>query len=115
MHITGSYWYYSFQADMARIAALGERRSALYDPKRTVLYPELHELSIEQADSCTFNGNQHTLETFPEQYGSKIRTVPVSATLVLLPKQAWNYVPRHWGFLWFFGSGAIHKGLDLVL
>ena len=115
MHITGSYWHYSFQAEMARIAALHERRSALYAPKRTVLYPELHELSISQADACTLIGNQHTLETFPAKYRSKIRTVPVSASPVLRPKQVGNYVPQERGFLWFFGSGAVHKGLDLVL
>jgi glycosyltransferase involved in cell wall biosynthesis len=115
MHITGSYWHYSFQAEMARIEALHERRSALYAPKRTVLYPELHELSIAQADACTLIGNQHTLETFPEKYRSKIKTVPVSASPVLRPKQVGNYVPQDRGFLWFFGSGAVHKGLDLVL
>lgn len=115
MHITGSYWYYSFQAEMARIDALRERRSVLYAPKRIVLYPELHELSISQADACTLIGNQHTLGTFPAKYHSKIRTVTVSATPVLRPKRADNYVPLERGFLWFFGSGAVHKGLDLVL
>ena len=78
---------------MARIEALHERRLALYAPKRTVLYPELHELSIAQADACTLIVNQHTLETFPEKYRSKIQTVPISASPVLRPKQVGNYVP----------------------
>ncbi len=67
------------------------------------------------SDACSLIGNSYVLKTFPEIFRDKINTVTVSASKLNYIKSAENYVPVGREFLWFFGSGAVHKGLDLVL
>jgi glycosyltransferase involved in cell wall biosynthesis len=73
-------------------------------------------LSLEAADACSLLGNERTRETYPEKYWHKMELVTVSASEVgKQAKKMRESVPPKREFLWFFGSGAVHKGLDLLL
>ncbi len=116
LHLTGSYGPFQNQAEVARVAAFEERTGKLYSPKRLVRWVELAERSLRLADVCTLLGNEVTLSTYPEAYRAKIQLVPVSGSF--LPKvRDVEEMKATTGreFLWFFGAGAVHKGLDLVL
>jgi len=116
LHCTGSDPYYQNRAEMERIRALESRRKVLYSPKRLVAYPDLARKSMQIADACSLLGNSHTLQTYPEEFRHKIQLVTVSASkLGSSIRAAPYYVPGKREFLWFFGGGAVHKGLDLLL
>ncbi|HTY12892.1 MAG TPA: hypothetical protein VMD02_01745 [Candidatus Omnitrophota bacterium] len=113
-HCTGSFWFFQNQQELLRVEAMEKRRNAYYSPKRLVIFPELQEKSLKMADLATLVGNERTLNTYPERYRSKMTTVPVSSSKLLYVKKN-DLVPEKREFLWYFGSGAVHKGLDLLL
>jgi hypothetical protein len=115
LHITGSYPGYSIRKELERIANLEKRRSALYTPKRLV-DSVLFDRSLELAEACSLLGNEWTLSTFPERYRGKITLVRVSASRLgkRMPAGTVADLERR-EFLWYFGAGLVHKGLDLVL
>lgn len=115
LHLTGSDAHYQNTAENNRVQAMNRRRECLYAPKRLVADPEAARRSLLLADACSLLGNGHTLTTFPSEYRNKISLVPVSASLVSQSRKQNEYVPKAKEFLWFFGFGAVHKGLDLVL
>jgi hypothetical protein len=115
LHLTGSDASYQNRAEIARVAALEGRKGLYYSPKRLVANVELVERSLRIADICSLIGNEHILNTYPEHYREKIKLVTVSASKLDYVKMLDFYVPEKKEFLWFFGSGAVHKGLDLVL
>lgn len=116
LHCTGSDPYYQNRAEMERIRALESRRKVLHSPKRLVTHPDLARKSMQIADACSLLGNSHTLQTYPEEFRHKIQLVTVSASkLGSSIRAAPYYVPGRREFLWFFGGGAVHKGLDLLL
>lgn len=114
LHLTGSYGPYQNQAEIKRIEAFEKRKKKLYIPKRLVPNVELTEQSLKIANYCTLIGNKHTLSTYPEKYHHKITLVPVTTSKLSFVKRK-NYVPKKREFLWFFGPGVIHKGLDLLI
>jgi len=73
------------------------------------------ERSLEIAHSCSLIGNEQTLSTFPEKYRKKITPVPVSGSVLARHRDRHEIAASSREFLWFFGLGAVHKGLDLVL
>ncbi|MEK7636835.1 MAG: glycosyltransferase [Patescibacteria group bacterium] len=115
LHLTGSYAPFQNQAELGRVRELEERRKSHYSPKRLVRDVELFERSLQLADACSLIGNEVTLRTFPENYRQKISLVTVSATALPTTKNDTMFVPNPREFLWFFGGGMVHKGLDLVL
>ncbi|MCE7979644.1 MAG: glycosyltransferase family 1 protein [Caldilinea sp. CFX5] len=116
LHCTGSDAYYQNHAEMARVAALEERRNTWYAPKRMNPYPELARKSLQIADSCSLIGNSHTWSTYPETFRDKMTLVTVTASnLESNIKCKSDLVPKKREFLWFFGGGLVHKGLDLVI
>jgi len=115
LHLTGQYHVYQNLAEIRRVEDLERRTGKLYSPKRLVKSPELFERSLRLAHICSLIGNEHTLGTFPEKYHYKIRLVTVSASLLRRVKSRAQFVPQQREFTWFFGGGAVHKGLDLVL
>lgn len=115
LHLTGSYGPYQNAAEKNRIKGFRERTGVIYTPKRLVGDLMGYEKSLKIADACSLIGNEHTLSTFPSIYRDKITLVTVSATNLDYFKVTGNLVPREKEFLWFFGSGAVHKGLDLLL
>ncbi len=109
-HITNAHWLVAKEGELNRLAALKKRRGFSLQPRR-VLTPSYN---IEEADCATILGNDYTKSTYA--YAKKeIFRVPVSSTRTFeLPRQKDFELARN-HFLWFSGSGAIHKGLDLVL
>lgn len=116
LHCTGSDPSYQNAAELRRVEAANKRRNGRYTPKRTLKHTELNYLSIQVADACSLLGNVHTLNTYPTYMRNKTERVTVSASpLGNTLKKPDQYVTKERQFLWFFGGGAIHKGLDLLL
>ncbi len=116
LHCTGSDAGYQNAAEARRVEELTRRRGGSYRAQRTVAFPGAQALSLEAADACSLLGNERTLATYPERVRAKMRTVAVSASdLGPNRKGPGAYVPAEREFLWFFGWGAVHKGLDLLL
>lgn len=104
------------RAELERIAALEARRpGALYFPKRQEPHERLEEKTLELADAVILGGNAAVLATYPKRFHNKIRLVPVSASPLYHVKTADEFVPAEREFVWYFGNGAVRKGLDIVL
>jgi glycosyltransferase involved in cell wall biosynthesis len=115
-YCTGSAPYYQNAAEIKRVEAVNERRNGTYRARRLVLDPKVAARSLEIADACLLLGNDHTRQTYPEHLRHKIELVPTYASsLGERAKSPQEFVPAQREFLWFAGSGAVHKGLDLVL
>ena len=116
LHRTTSDPFYQNRAELARVSALEIRRQAHYEPKRRISFPDLEHKSMEIADVCSLKGNSHTLRTYPQEFRHKIKLLQISGCSLPenLTKDS-DFVPRKREFLWFFGSGVVHKGLDLLL
>jgi hypothetical protein len=116
LHLTGSYFNFQRDAELARVADFEARTSCLYSPKRIPQELDLAERSHKLAQACSLIGNSQTRSTYPLAYQEKISMIPVSGSkLMFFKTTADEYVPAVREFLWFYGGGAVHKGLDLVL
>ena len=115
-HVTGSNPVFSNMAEQRRLADLRERRGGMLAPQRSVNEEDLRlfDENMDRADLITLIGNEVTEATFPPAFRDKIRRV--IATGAWLPggrEPALPAAARE--FLWFNGTGAVHKGLDLTL
>jgi glycosyltransferase involved in cell wall biosynthesis len=116
LHCSGSDPYYQNAAELKRVLEVNRRRNGSYSPKRVIAEPEWTYKSLDAADACSLIGNEHTRRTYPEKYWQKMELVTVSASEIGAREKIFrNHVPEKREFLWFFGSGAVHKGLDLLL
>ena len=116
LHCTGSDPFYQNAAEIARVVKVNLDRKSDYSPKRLVEDPELAERSILESDYISLLGNEHTKKTYPEIVHSKITLIPVTNSVLNQNiKQPDDFLPEERQFLWFFGAGAVHKGLDIVL
>jgi glycosyltransferase involved in cell wall biosynthesis len=110
LHATGANWAFQNNAELARLAALRDRRGASLPPRRQV--PPSR--GIEVADLATTTGNAFTIGTFAFARKPMYR-IPLSSTYT----QEWPAEKKIDGcrthFLWFGSHGLVHKGLDLVL
>jgi glycosyltransferase involved in cell wall biosynthesis len=70
---------------------------------------------MERAEHLALIGNAVTLATYPRHLHAKIALFAVSAANVGHVKPAARFVPEPREFVWFAASGAVHKGLDLLL
>lgn len=113
--LTGSYGPYQHQAELARVARFEERTGCYYSPKRLVRSVELAERSLEISECCILVGNETTKSTYPAKYHDKIDTVCSPASPLLRKKNLDEIESCGKEFLWFFGAGAVHKGLDIVV
>ena len=114
LHLTGSDPYYQNAAERKRVAEVKRRRKGNYSPKRMIAEPERTHISINAANACSLIGNEHTLRTYPKEFRHKIKLVTVSGSEIE-KIEIRDSIPGKREFLWFFGGGAVHKGLDLVL
>ena len=104
------------RTELERIAALEMRHpGTLYFPKRQEPYERLQEKTLTLADTIIMGGNSVVLNTYPARFHSKITLVPVSASPLYHIKTEDEYAPKEREFVWYFGNGAVRKGLDLVL
>jgi hypothetical protein len=100
--------------ELGRVRELERRTGRDYTPKRLVSNPELVRRSIAKADAVIIGGGRETVATFPDD----VRRKAFVCTMPLYPETL-PHVPlpdrRGSEFLWFFGQGLVHKGLDLVV
>jgi hypothetical protein len=115
LHATGSDASFNAEAERQRTLEFERRTGLPYSPKR--IHNPIHfSRSLEIAHCCSLLGNEQILMTFPEEYRKKISLIPVTGSILArhrTPKEMAALITRE--FLWFFGPGAVHKGLDLVL
>jgi len=101
--------------EIKRIRALEQRRECQYEPKRQVTHVTAELEAIERADHCILIGNAVTLGSYPKRWHGKIEPFAVSAANIGYTKQPSAYVPAPREFIWYSASGAVMKGLDLLL
>ena len=114
LHLTGSYPPFQNAAELRRLDELEERRGVRCEARRLVADAAGFDQVLADADACSLLGNEWTLSTFPQRFHAKITCVPVTGSQ-LTRVQTDGRVPREREFIWFFGAGAIHKGLDRAL
>lgn len=115
LHLTGSDPCFQNRAELERIDDLRLRRGGNYAPKRMVPKAEIAREAMQIADRCSLLGNATTLSTFPAEVQKKTVLLPVTASKLNRIRNRGEFVPSQRHFLWFFGSGAVLKGLDRVL
>lgn len=115
LHITGSHPRFAHEAELSRLASLQERRGVRLAARRAFDSEdtERFDRSLELADAITILGDDVTRSTFPRSAIVKSDQVFVTASPVPPRQRDDDFADRT--FLWFAGSGAVHKGLDLVL
>ena len=111
LHSTGSYPEYAANQEINRVNELMYRKRAQYTPKR-ICDPIYFTRSLKIARFCSLFGTKHTLSTFPNEFQKKIRLLPVTYSNSILKDLN---EPLGKEFLWFYGYGAVHKGLDILL
>ncbi len=116
IHMTGAAPAFQNTAEIGRIDELARRRSGVVcTPRRLVPDTATAQHAQETADACSLVGNDWTLSTYPGKVQQKTTLLDVTASSVRSVKVLGRMVPSPPEFLWFFGSGAVHKGLDRVL
>lgn len=116
MHLTTSDPFYQNTAELQRIYAVNHDRNGRCNPQRQHKHPDRIRHSLHLADRALLLGTPYTLRTYPQRYHDKIDLIGVTGSLLGdNVKTSDQLVPAEREFLWYFGSGAIHKGLDLVL
>ena len=111
LHATGSYPEYAAHRELDRIDNLILRKKKFYEPKR-ICETVYFRRSAELANAICLFGTEHTKNTFPEQIRNKITLLPVTFSQTV--KKDIDQ-PLGDEFLWFYGYGAVHKGLDILL
>ena len=113
LYLTGSYPRFMNEAENRRCRDLNERRGVAYAPKRQLREVQF-DAALELCDRALIVGNAVTVGTYPLKFREKLWPISVSAS-VYAAKAAGRLAPKEREFLWFFGEGAVHKGLDLLL
>ncbi|MBI1778635.1 MAG: glycosyltransferase family 4 protein [Proteobacteria bacterium] len=115
LHRTGSAPEFQNRREAERAQAFERRRGSPYQPKRVAADPAEVLASIELADHCILIGNEVTRATYAPEHRRKVTPMRVSASRLGSVKAPGDYVPKEREFLWYFGLGAVLKGLDLLL
>lgn len=109
------YQPYANKAEQQRIENMKKRRQVdSYEAKR-VREIDCMDKSFAVADHAILIGNQHTLNTYPEAWQEKIKIITTNSLEPSLVKTREDILNSKQEFIWHFGQGAVHKGLDLVL
>lgn len=98
-----------------RVNNFEKRKVKCYSYKRIDAFLELFDRSLKIADYVSLIGNDYTLKTFPEHFRKKLKLVAVYASKLSYIKSEKDYFKNKGEYLWFYGGGAVHKGLDLVI
>ena len=102
------------QAVKDRVETVNQRRKASLELHRVMPPAEYTYDAIEQADMVFMNGNDVQMKTYPEKYWDKLTQINVPASFVGDVEQR-HEIPFRRHFMWHFGGGSVHKGLDLCL
>ncbi|MBM3857437.1 MAG: glycosyltransferase [Verrucomicrobia bacterium] len=109
LHATGAHWIVANQAELARLAAIRDR-------KNTVLVSRRHTHPADNGgeDHIVILGNEYTAKSFA--FAKKpITRVPLSSAYEFPWPQERDFSKAKKNFLWVASYGMVHKGLDLVL
>ena len=109
---TGIYWREANLREARRVYELAQRRGVLLNPDRPIRFSE--EYANRSADGIICLGNQNAVRSyagFPVVIGIRNAVFPLERP-PLLDERAPD---RRKHFLFFSGSGNLHKGLDLLL
>ena len=110
LHITGCHWLYQNKMEYERLLELQKRRKVTLQPRR-IAKPSL---GIEYADYATILGNEFTISTF--SYIKKpIYQIPISSVITYDFYEDKDYNKCRKNYLWLGSTGAILRGLDLLL
>ena len=118
LHFTGSHHAFQNQAEVDRCAEASRRTGCLIVPRRLITDGEQYDRLASVADKLTVIGNEVTLRTFPAEWRSRIRPVPValaSPVPKVNPVSSRSTSARHRGVLSLSGGGAVLKGVDLAI
>jgi glycosyltransferase involved in cell wall biosynthesis len=115
IHLTGSYAAFNNAAEEQRLADLWARRGVRCLPRRLVADPEGAAAALEVAEAASLVGNAWVRDTYPSQLRDRVTCIPVTGSVLPARLADRPLDPPEREFLWFFGGGAVHKGLDLVL
>ena len=113
---TGMHIDYQNNSTISRIKEVYKKKGVfLPESGRIVPYTYLEQTSL--TDAMILLGNDTIVDTYRKYYDGPIFTQHASYFENILLKDALN---KNWAqsqknFLWFGSSGAIHKGLDLLL
>ncbi len=110
-----SYQPFANQAERKRIECLGSRRKGNTCRPRRSRPDDCMDKSFAVADFAALIGNRQTLQTYPKEWRRQLTLVTTNTLNPPLIKTAEQICRSGNGFLWHFGHGAVHKGLDLVL
>jgi len=109
---TGCYWQFHNNQELARFEALRKRKGVDLHPDRFISNSE--DNALFAADGIIGIGNDHTRST----YSGFTPVVMINNTVLsndhtLHTEKDFSKGRNH--FLYFAGSGCVHKGLDLLL
>lgn len=110
-----SYQPFANLAERKRIECLGSRRKGNTCRPRRSRPDDCMDKSFAVADFAALIGNRQTLQTYPKEWRRQLTLVTTNTLNPPLIKTAEQICRSGNGFLWHFGHGAVHKGLDLVL
>ena len=115
LHVTGSHPRFAHAAEVRRRDALADRRGVRVKLRRAFDSDDIERFdrSIERADFITALGDDVTIGTLGPKAATTSHRVSVTASEVLPRERDDDFDDGT--FLWFAGSGAVHKGMDLVL
>jgi hypothetical protein len=113
LHLTGANPNFSNFAEAKRAKYFFERHQKFIITRRRVYWDWIY--SLVNSDAVFVLGNEWTLSTYKNMH-PKLFLLPVPCVALNLPSiKEKNYNEGRKNFCWFAGSGALHKGLDLVL
>ncbi|WP_255196509.1 hypothetical protein [Halorarius litoreus] len=110
---TGRHWKFQNSSEIRRLDRLQKRRSIRLSPKR-----QISEISHERfTDAILAIGDEGTVQTYKNNTNVQyIESIMNSIPHIKAPiSSRGSRVESKSNFLWFGGSGLVHKGLDLVL
>ncbi len=109
---TGCYWRFHNGQELARFAALQERRGVNLPPDRLITHSE--EGALLASDGIVGIGNDFTRQT----YTGFSPVIMVNNTALIddhYEQVQKNFEAGRSHFLYYAGEGNVHKGLDLLL
>lgn len=109
---TGCYWKFWNERELARLAALRERRGLNLAPDRLIKNSE--DAALLAADGVIGIGNDFTRRTYAS-FSPVIMTNNTALCDHYYESHVKDFEKGRQHFLYFAGGGSVHKGLDLLL
>ena len=110
-YCTGSQYLTQNTGELLRIKDFYKRNGVSIKAQRQFVETN----NDEYADLITIFGNKYQINSFSKKYRYKIRKIFLSTTQENIDISNKKYSQIKKNFLWFGGSGWIHKGLDIVI